>query len=216
MLYFLEEDGIFPPVTAAGKDGLLAISHDISPGLLLNAYRKGIFPWYNEGQPVLWWYPNPRCVLFPAKLHVSHSMQKLLRKPTFTFKINTQFAKVMQHCREVKRSGQEGTWISDAIIKNYTLLHTYGYAQSAECFMNNELVGGLYGVKMGKVFFGESMFSLVPNASKFAFINFVNFLSREEGIALIDCQITNPHLLSLGAEEISAINFGELLEKYIK
>ncbi len=210
-MIYLADSNNFPPVELADEDGLLAISEHITLSRLLEAYRRGIFPWYNEGDPVLWWYPNPRCVLFPKNLIISKSMQKLLRKNSFEFKLNTAFPEVLKNCREVFRRDQDGTWITDEIVKYYTELFNLGFAHSAECFLNGELVGGLYGVRMGNIFFGESMFSLVSNASKFAFINLVKTLSAE-GVTLIDCQITSEHLLSLGAEEISSCKFGKLLE----
>ncbi len=210
MIYIADSNN-FPPVELADENGLLAISDHITLNRLLEAYRQGIFPWYNEGEPVLWWYPNPRCVLFPENLIISKSMQRLLRKNTFEFKLNTAFPEVIKNCREVLRRDQDGTWITDEIVKYYTELFNLGFAHSAECYLNGKLVGGLYGVKMGNIFFGESMFSLVSNASKFAFINLVKTLSAE-GVTLIDCQIKSEHLLRLGAEEISSLKFGELLE----
>lgn len=210
-MYYLAEDENFPPVTLADEDGLLAISETITISRLIAAYKKGIFPWYNEGEPVLWWYPNPRCVLFTEKLYVSSSMQKIFNKNIFEFKMNSAFPEVINNCRHIFRADQPGTWITDEIVNAYTQLFHLGYAHSAECYLNGKLVGGLYGVKIGNIFFGESMFSLVSNASKFAFISLVKKL-KTEGIHLIDCQITSGHLLSLGAEEISSCKFGELLE----
>lgn len=210
-MYYLAEDENFPPVTLADEDGLLAISETITIPRLIAAYKKGIFPWYNEGEPVLWWYPNPRCVLFTEKLYVSSSMQKIFNKKFFEFKMNSAFPEVINNCRHIFRADQPGTWITDEIVNAYTQLFHLGYAHSAECYLNGKLVGGLYGVKIGNIFFGESMFSLVSNASKFAFISLVKKL-KTEGIHLIDCQITSEHLLSLGAEEISSCKFGELLE----
>ncbi len=210
-MYYLAEEENFPPVTLADEDGLLAISETITIPRLIAAYKKGIFPWYNEGEPVLWWYPNPRCVLFTEKLYVSSSMQKIFNKKFFEFKMNSAFPEVIKNCRHIYRADQPGTWITDEIVNAYTQLFHLGYAHSAECFLNGKLVGGLYGVKIGNIFFGESMFSLVSNASKFAFISLVKKL-KTEGIHLIDCQITSEHLLSLGAEEISSCKFGELLE----
>ena len=209
-MYYLAAEDEFPPVSQADEDGILAISENITLPRLIAAYQKGIFPWYNEGEPVLWWYPNPRCVLFPEKLKVSKSMQKLMRKNIFIFEMNTAFPEVINNCRHIFREDQNGTWITDEIVNAYTQLHLLGYAHSAECYLDGKLVGGLYGVKMGKVFFGESMFSLVSNASKFAFIKLVEKLN-EEGIDLIDCQITSEHLLSLGAEEVSAGDFEQLM-----
>lgn len=211
-MIYLADSYNFPPVELADDDGLLAISEHISINRLLAAYRLGIFPWYNEGEPVLWWYPNPRCVLFPRNLIINKSMQKLFRKNIFDFKIDTAFTEVINNCRNIYRKNQEGTWITDEIVKHYTELFKLGYAHSAECYLDGQLVGGLYGVKMGNIFFGESMFSLVSNASKFAFISLVKKLSAE-GVTLIDCQITSEHLLSWGAEEISSIEFSKLIKR---
>lgn len=211
-MIYLADSYNFPPVELADDDGLLAISEHISINRLLAAYRLGIFPWYNEGEPVLWWYPNPRCVLFPRNLIINKSMQKLFRKNIFDFKIDTAFTEVINNCRNIYRKNQEGTWITDEIVNYYTELFKLGYAHSAECYLDGQLVGGLYGVKMGNIFFGESMFSLVSNASKFAFISLVKKLSAE-GVTLIDCQITSEHLLSLGAEEISSIEFSKLIKR---
>lgn len=210
-MYYLTVSDNFPPVELADEDGLLAISENITLNRLLDAYRLGIFPWYNEGEPVLWWYPNPRCVLFPQKLIISKSMQKLLRKNIFEFKMNAAFPEVINNCRDVSRKDQNGTWITADIIKYYTQLFKLGYAHSAECYFNGQLVGGLYGIRMGSIFFGESMFSLVSNASKFAFINLIKTLAAE-GVTIIDCQITSAHLLSLGAEKISAVEFTEIVK----
>lgn len=211
-MIYLADSYNFPPVELGDDDGLLAISEHISINRLLAAYRLGIFPWYNEGEPVLWWYPNPRCVLFPRNLIINKSMQKLFRKNIFDFKIDTAFTEVINNCRNIYRKNQEGTWITDEIVKHYTELFKLGYAHSAECYLDGQLVGGLYGVKMGNIFFGESMFSLVSNASKFAFISLVKKLSAE-GVTLIDCQITSEHLLSWGAEEISSIEFSKLIKR---
>lgn len=211
-MIYLADSNNFPPVELADEDGLLAISEHITINRLLAAYRLGIFPWYNEGEPVLWWYPNPRCVLFPENLIINKSMQKLFQKNVFDFKIDTAFTEVINNCRNIFRKNQEGTWITDEIVNYYTELFKLGYAHSAECYLDGQLVGGLYGVKMGNIFFGESMFSLVSNASKFAFISLVKKLSAE-GVTLIDCQITSEHLLSLGAEEISSIEFSKLIKR---
>lgn len=204
----------FPPVEEALSDGLLAIGGDLSTERLLLGYRNGIFPWFNEEDPILWWSPNPRCVLFPNHLKVSKSMKQVLRNGTFEFRTNTAFREVITNCANMKREGQPGTWISEEIIDAYTQLHLKGHGHSAECWQENELVGGLYGVLLGKVFFGESMFSKVSNASKFAFINWVERL-QQQGIELIDCQMHTPHLESLGAEMISRERFIGLLDEFI-
>lgn len=214
LMNHLTTDLLFPDVHLADANGLLAIGGDLSIPRLLSAYRKGIFPWFNEGEPILWWYPNPRCVLFLNDLKQSKSMTKIFNSNRFTFKMNSDFKGVIQHCKHIYRPHQQGTWITTPMLEAYCNLHKQGYAHSAECYENKVLVGGLYGVKMGQVFFGESMFSLVNNASKFAFISLVQQL-KKEGIAFIDCQITSAHLLSLGAKEITAAAFTALLQKHI-
>jgi leucyl/phenylalanyl-tRNA--protein transferase len=209
-MYILNNEIKFPPVEDADEDGFLAIGGDLSAARLLEAYRNGIFPWYNEDDPICWWSPDPRCVLFTEKLHVSKSMQKIIKEKQFSFTTNVCFEKVMRSCRAIERKGQNGTWIQEEMIEAYTNLHTLGFAHSAEAWQEDILVGGLYGIKIGKVFFGESMFGTVSNASKFAFIKFVQQL-RDEGIQLIDCQQETDHLKSLGAEMIGRSVFIELL-----
>lgn len=195
----------------AEPDGLLAIGGDLSEERLLLAYRSGIFPWY-EGQTPMWWCPNPRFVLFPEKLKVSTSMKQIIRQGHFRFTVNQHFSAVIKGCKTISRPGQEGgTWITNAVEDAYNRLHLAGHAHSAEAWQGDELVGGLYGIKMGSVFFGESMFSKVSNASKFAFISYVQQL-KAEGICLIDCQVHTPHLESLGAEMISRETFIEKLK----
>ncbi len=211
-LYALDTQLWFPPVEEAMDDGLLAMGGDVSTDRLLLAYRKGIFPWY-EGDTPLWWSPDPRFVLYPSKLKVSKSMESLIRKKYFRFSMNTAFPEVIRQCKALQRKGQVGTWITDELESSVIELHKMGFAHSAEAWLGNELVGGLYGIKMGKLFFGESMFSKVSNASKFAFIHFVGKL-REENIHLIDCQVYTAHLESLGAEMISRSEFGKALITY--
>jgi len=196
----LEQELIFPPVHLAEPDGLLAMGGDLSTERLLLAYRSGIFPWY-EGTIPLWWCPNPRFVLFPEKLKVSKSMQQLMRKEAFRFSINGDFRSVIRACKTSFRRGQLGTWITDEVEEAYCLLHQKGYAFSAEAWNGNVLAGGLYGIRMGKIFFGESMFSRENNASKFAFIRYIEQLKIED-VKLVDCQVHTPHLESLGAEMI--------------
>ncbi|MEJ7740601.1 MAG: leucyl/phenylalanyl-tRNA--protein transferase [Chitinophagaceae bacterium] len=211
-IFDLDDEPDFPPVHLAEPDGLLAIGGDLSQARLLSAYRSGIFPWY-ESSDILWWCPDPRFILFPKELNVSKSMRSLLNKNAFTFTIDGDFEQVINHCQTITRTAQSGTWITEAVKQAYTLLHTSGYAHSAEAWQNNELVGGLYGVRLGKVFFGESMFSRTSNASKYAFIKFVMQL-QQEGIELIDCQVYTPHLESLGARMIARARFISLLNKY--
>src|SRR5579885_757935 len=185
-LYALDNSLWFPPVEEAMEDGLLAIGGDLRTKRLLLAYEQGIFPWY-EGDVPLWWCPDPRFVLFPDEIKISKSMKQLFKKNAFTFSINKAFDKVIENCKTVSRIGQSGTWINNDVIEAYKKLHRLGYAHSAEAWNNGKLVGGLYGIRLGKVFFGESMFSLESNASKYAFISYVEFL-RQQNTKLIDCQ----------------------------
>lgn len=198
----------FPPVENANKDGLLAIGGDLSVKRLLDAYNCGIFPWYEKNQPIMWWSPDPRMVLFPEKLKVSKSMKQLLKKPLFKVTYNSNFEAVIRNCAAISRNGQRGTWITCEMQEAFMELYELGIAQSVEVWKNNMLVGGLYGIYLEekKVFCGESMFSKVSNASKYGFINFVEKL-REQGVKLIDCQIHTEHLESLGAQEISRKEF---------
>ncbi len=212
-LYALDNRLWFPPVDHALEDGLLAMGGDLNTERLLLAYKKGIFPWY-DGDTPLWWCPDPRFVLFPHELKVSKSMQQLLKRKAFTFTTNKAFAQVIHNCKNVLRDGQDGTWITNDVEKAYTELHKKGFAHSAEVWQNSELAGGLYGIRLGNIFFGESMFSHVNNASKFAFINYVQQL-KNEGVALIDCQVYTEHLESLGARMIPRSSFIDLLNKYI-
>lgn len=209
-LFALDDKLHFPPVHLAEPDGLLAVGGDLSLPRLELAYRSGIFPWY-EGQYILWWCPDPRFVIFPDELRVSKSMQQLFKKNTFEFTINKAFREVISSCQQIDREGQDGTWITTDVLDAYTNFHHAGYAHSAEAWLNGELVGGCYGVRMGNVFFGESMFSKVSNASKFAFIRYAQTLISE-GVRLIDCQVYTAHLESLGARMIPRTQFIELLK----
>jgi leucyl/phenylalanyl-tRNA---protein transferase len=199
-LHVLDNTLWFPPVSEALPDGLLAIGGDLSPERLLKGYRKGIFPWF-DGEIPLWWSPDPRFVLFPDELKVSKSMKVLLKRKTFNFTINSAFNKVIRACKEKERDGQDGTWITDDVEYAYNKLHKMGHAHSAEVWRDGELAGGLYGVRIGNLFFGESMFSHLSNASKFALIKYVEQL-KTEGVTLIDCQVYTEHLESLGAKMI--------------
>jgi leucyl/phenylalanyl-tRNA---protein transferase len=212
-LFALDNKLIFPPVHLAEPDGLLAMGGDLSPERLLLAYQNGIFPWY-EGELILWWSTDPRFVLLPAELKVNRSTKALLKKNEFVFTVNKAFAKVIHNCKEIKRPGQEGTWITDEVERAYCKLHELGYAHSAEVWKDNELVGGLYGIRLGKVFFGESMFSKVSNASRFAFISYVQLL-KEEAVQLIDCQVYTEYLESLGARMISRTDFVRQLKELV-
>jgi leucyl/phenylalanyl-tRNA---protein transferase len=212
-IFILNSELVFPPVELSEPDGLLAVGGDLSTERLLVAYRQGIFPWY-EGQHILWWCPDPRFVLFPGALRESKSMKQLFKRSAFDFRIDTAFADVIGNCKAVARRGQEGTWISDEVKAAYTQLFAAGVAHSAEAWLDGQLVGGLYGIRIGKVFFGESMFSKVSNASKYAFIRYVQHL-KEEGVELIDCQVYTEHLESLGAEMIPRIDFIARLQQLI-
>ena len=212
-IFALDNELYFPPVHLAEKDGLLAIGGDLSIERLLLAYRSGIFPWYDE-PPVLWWSPDPRFVLFPQELKISKSLRSLLNKNAFEFTTNKAFAKVITHCKSIVRPGQNGTWINEEIIKAYNKLHEQGFAHSAEVWQKGRLVGGLYGIMLGKIFFGESMFSLVNNASKYAFAKYVQQLQAEE-VEIIDCQIYSQYLESMGAKMIAGKAFQKILKEYI-
>ena len=207
-MYFISPDQKFPPVELADEDGFLAVTRELSIDRILEAYHLGIFPWYSEGQPVLWWSPDPRMVLFPEELKVSKSMRPYLNQNKFQITFNQDFEAVIDHCGKVFRKGQDGTWITPEIKRSYMELHRMGIAISAEVWDDNNLVGGLYGMYLRekKLFCGESMFANVSNASKFGFIEMVRKL-QEEGIQLIDCQVYTDHLASLGAREISREEF---------
>lgn len=194
-------------------NGLLAAGGDLSPQRLLEAYSKGIFPWFNEGEPILWWSPDPRMVLFPDELKISRSLRRTLKKDHYQIRTDSSFGQVMHACAS-PRKGQAGTWIHPEMIAAYTALHEMGLAHCVETWMDGELVGGLYGVALGKVFFGESMFSRVPDASKIAFVHLVKQLQRWE-FGLIDCQVKTGHLASLGAREISRKEFSQKLDTLI-
>lgn len=204
----LDDDFTFPDTRLAEEDGLLAIGGDLQPGRLLAAYQVGIFPWFNEGDPILWYSPHQRCVIHPGRIKISKSMRQLLAKPIFEITINKAFAAVIGQCAQTPRAHQDGTWITSDMQKAYIALHKMGVAQSIEVWQNHQLVGGLYGLKMGRVFCGESMFSHVGNASKTALI----YLCQHLGYALIDCQLPNEHLLSMGAEMMEREVFMEYLE----
>ncbi len=209
-MFLLNKDLVFPSVEMANEEGLLAIGGDLGTERLLLAYKKGIFPWYNEGEPICWWSPHPRFVLYPAELKVSSSMKTILNNGKYRFTINRTFSEVIQNCKTITRKDQAGTWISPAVQKAYTLLHEKGFAHSAETWAGGKLAGGLYGIRLGNIFFGESMFSLEKNASKFAFINYVQQLQKEN-VQLIDCQVYTKHLESLGARMISRNLFSKIL-----
>ena len=201
----------FPPVENATEEGMIAIGGDLSPERLILAYRSGIFPWYNEGEPIIWYSPDPRMVLSPKQLQISRSMQRVLKKGIFTVTYNQHFEEVITNCKTINRVGQSGTWITGDMLQAYIKLHKLGIAKSVEVWKDGALVGGIYGIDLGTVFCGESMFSKVSNASKVAFISLVKQLEKDN-YHLLDCQVYNDHLASLGAEEISRDEFLEHLK----
>lgn len=209
-MYYLSPALFFPPVSEANKDGILAIGGDLTPARLQLAYKSGVFPWFEDGEPIIWWSPNPRMVLFLDELIVSKSMRNILNRNIFRITFNQNFRDVISNCQNIKREGQNGTWITNDMIEAYCELHQLGIAKSIEVWQNDILVGGLYGINLGHVFCGESMFSKVSNASKVAFIALVNQL-KKENYKLLDCQVYNPHLESLGCREINRIDFMEIL-----
>ena len=212
-LHILTEKLWFPPAEDAMSDGLLAMGGDLNTDRLLLAYKSGIFPWYDNDLP-LWWHPDPRFVLFPNELIVSKSMKQLIKQKAFQFTTNTAFEAVINNCKTISRKDQDGTWINEDVKKAYCALHKIGVAHSAEVWSNGKLVGGLYGIRLGRIFFGESMFSNQSNASKYAFIQYVEIL-KKEGVVMIDCQVYTSHLESLGAIMIARNEFMEILKSNI-
>jgi leucyl/phenylalanyl-tRNA--protein transferase len=205
MLFALDKELAFPPVYLAEPDGLLAMGGDLSVERLILAYKNGIFPWY-EGEVILWWCPHPRFVLFPDEVKINKTSKSILKNSSFEFTVNMSFKEVIHHCKNIKRPGQAGTWITDEVENAYCKMHETGYAHSAEVWMEGKLIGGLYGIRLGKVFFGESMFSKVTNASRFAFLKYVQQL-KKEGVQLIDCQVYTAYLESFGARMIDRNEF---------
>lgn len=200
----------FPPLEGTSPDGILCSGGNLSPGMLLSAYRQGIFPWFNETDPIIWWSPDPRFVLLPEELHVSATMRKLIKKNRFRLTLDTAFDQVIERCSGVPRPGQRGTWITGDMMEAYRRMHVLGYAHSAEAWLDDTLVGGLYGLSLGSAFFGESMFSLAADASKAAFIPLVWRL-RDEGFTLIDSQVQTAHVESLGGKSIPRATYMEYL-----
>jgi leucyl/phenylalanyl-tRNA---protein transferase len=213
-MFFLSKDLFFPPVHQADDDGVLAVGGDLSPERLLLAYKNGIFPWFEDDDPILWWSPNPRMVLFLDELIVSKSMRNIINRNFFRVTFNQNFKDVISNCQNIKRDGQNGTWITNDMIDAYCKLHELGIAKSVEVWQNHALVGGLYGIDLGNIFCGESMFSKVSNASKIAFIALVNYL-KTNNYKLLDCQVYNPHLESLGCREIERKDFIAILKPQI-
>jgi leucyl/phenylalanyl-tRNA---protein transferase len=212
-LFVLDKELLFPPPSLAEPDGLLAMGGDLSPNRLLLAYQNGIFPWY-EGEYILWWSPDPRFVLFPEDLKVHKKIRSLIRNNAFEFTINKAFPEVIHHCKKIYRPGQDGTWITHEMEKAYIRMHELGYAHSAEVWKDGELVGGVYGLRLGRVFFGESMFSSVSSASRYAFTLYVRQL-QQEGVEMIDCQVYTEYLESMGAKMITREEFGRLLKQLV-
>lgn len=202
---------IFPNAREASDEGLLAYGGDLNPNRLLTAYRKGIFPWFNEGDPPLWWSPNPRLVLYPQNFKTSKSLRRVIRNRGYEVRFDTNFEQVIELCSQIPRRGQEGTWLTNEMKASYIELHHMGFAHSVETYYEGELVGGFYGVSMGKAFFGESMFALMPDASKVA-LNALSNIFIEKCYDFIDCQVETPHLVSLGATLVSRDQFLDELE----
>lgn len=209
-MYFLTKELYFPPVEEASYEGILAVGGDLSVERLFLAYRSGIFPWFNDDEPILWWSPPERMVVVPSIYKTSKSIRNLLNQNKFQVTFNQNFKQVISNCQQTVRKGQDGTWISNDIIESYTKLHEMGIAKSVEIWQNDELVGGLYGIDLGHVFCGESMFSIVPNASKIGFVTLITHL-KEKNYKLLDCQIHNDHLEKLGAFEVSREVFMRVL-----
>ncbi len=210
-MHFLTKELYFPPVEDASHEGILAIGGDLSVERLMLAYSNGIFPWFNDEEPILWWSPPERMVVNPLDYKISKSLRNIINRNIFDVTLNKNFEGVISNCQSITRKGQNGTWITDDIIKSYTQLHKIGKVMSFEVWLNNELVGGLYGVDLGHVFCGESMFSKVPNASKVAFVKLIEYL-KQNNYKLLDCQVHNDHLEKLGAFEISRASFMMILK----
>lgn len=210
-MYFLTKDLYFPPVEEASYEGVVAVGGDLSIERLLLAYRNGIFPWFNEDDPILWWSPSERMVVVPSIYKVSKSIRNLLNQNKFKVTFNQNFSEVIRGCQQIDRPGQDGTWLSDDFIESYTKLHEMGIAKSVEVWQDDALVGGLYGVDLGHIFCGESMFSKVSNASKIAFVTLIKYLN-ENNYKLLDCQVHNDHLEKLGAIEVSRAIFMKVLK----
>lgn len=212
-IYELPEEDVFPDANLASAEGLLAFGGDLSPDRLVAAYRSGIFPWYDETSPdIMWWSPDPRMVLFPDQFRLSKSLKKRINRAEFEVKVDTAFEQVIQACSEAPRHGQDGTWLTDEMQDAYVEMHRLGMAHSVECWQGGLLVGGLYGLSLGRMFFGESMFHHVTDASKVAFYH-LNEISKTLDFSFIDCQMHTSHLESLGAEEISRASYLEYVGK---
>ena len=204
----------FPPLEAASPEGLLAVGGDLNPDRLLSAYRQGVFPWFSNGQPILWWSPDPRAILYPTNLHISRSLRKNMRTQGFEVTADRAFDRVIEVCAE-SRNAREGTWITSGMQQAYCTLHRMGYAHSVETWQNGQLVGGLYGLEIGKAFFGESMFSHVTDASKTALVALAASLTAG-GYHFIDCQVVSEHLNSLGAQAVPRYRFSSELKQAVE
>jgi leucyl/phenylalanyl-tRNA--protein transferase len=214
--YLGEDDHFeFPDPETATEEGIVCFGGNLSPGMLLCAYRQGLFPWFSEDEPILWWSPDPRFVIFPEEAHASASMRKILRQGRFELKFDTAFHEVISACSLAKRPGQKGTWIGDDMIEGYCRLHELGYAHSAEAWAEGRLAGGLYGISLGRIFFGESMFTRVSNASKAAFLFLADFL-KAKGFELIDSQVHTDHASSLGGRNIPRKEYLARLRKLLR
>ncbi|HBI14578.1 MAG TPA: leucyl/phenylalanyl-tRNA--protein transferase [Desulfobulbaceae bacterium] len=211
-VFQLSSSIVFPPPALAEPNGLLAIGGDLSPARLLAAYRQGIFPWFAEGDPILWWTPAPRLVLFPEEFHLSRRLARVIRQNVFSLSADRAFRQVMENCAGIRTATRTETWISSEMIDAYCRLHQQGFAHSIECWQDGSLVGGLYGIALGRVFFGESMFSAVSSASKVALYALVRH-ALAKGIRLLDCQMRTEHLVSMGAREVSRDHFQRLLDE---
>lgn len=204
---------VFPPLEQA-EDGLLAVGGDLSPERLLVAYRSGIFPWYDETLPILWHSPDPRCVLPVDRLHVGRTLRRVVTRRTYDIRYDTAFERVIRACQKTPRPGQDGTWITEEMARAYVVLHRLGYAHSIEAWHDGELAGGLYGVSLGRIFFGESMFAWKPNASKVALVHLAERVGRW-GFSLIDAQVPTPHTVAMGAEEWPRAKFVDVLRREV-
>ncbi len=214
-VFLLSDELIFPPVSLSREDGLLAVGGDLGPDRLLLAYQHGIFPWYAEDEPIMWWSPDPRLVLFPEDLKISKSLGKIINKKKFKITFDEVFPDVIKNCAFNRKMNGEETWLVDDMIEAYIKLHQAGYAHSAEAWFDDELVGGVYGISLGRIFFGESMFTKISNASKVAFTSLVQYL-EDNSFDLIDCQVTTGHLINFGAKEMTRNQFLISLNESLK
>ncbi len=214
-IFRLPDEYIFPDTQLAEPDGLLAVGGDLEPARLLAAYQQGIFPWYSEGEPLLWWSPVPRLILLPEEFHLPKRLARTLRKKVFEVRVDTAFAEVISSCAAIRRENEEGTWITEEMQRAYIHFHELGFAHSVESWCEGELVGGLYGICLDRIFFGESMFSRKSDASKVAFATLMSH-AEQLNIRVVDCQMTTQHLLRFGSREVNREEFDDLLEQFIQ